>query len=431
MAENYNPLISVIIPVWNPGPGISRCIESLRNQTVKEIEMIFVDDCGTDDSMEKVRAASEEDSRVRIIENEENIGAGQSRNMGIEAAHGEYLSFVDPDDYIAPDFLELLYKKAESKRYDIVKGSVVQINEKGQEIITGRSLNHSIRKGLAEGRQLYTLFSYEHHSAIYRSEFLILNNIRYGNSLRAQDTTFLLRACSKVNTFEIVDAARYYFCERTGSAMHTIDADHLTGYLDYIRETIEYAVKEIPQEKRSTAYFCGRFMDALREYKRYENNVKMENAPENYLEGLRSELLTIPFCDDLTRASYPMRALADYCLAMPTIPYYSPWEGANPPVRYAELSRDWITFYLDHPRERNSCQLDLVRVCCRAMLAVHGKPSTTYSSDECRIGTAILREQLKRCPMHLRFIISARYVTGSRLMSIPGPVVHRHDDKQS
>ena len=109
MEQNQSPLVSVIVPVWNPGPGITRCIESLRNQTLEEIEMIFVDDCGTDDSMDKVRDAAEDDSRILIIENGKNIGAGPSRNRGIEAARGEYLSFVDPDDHVAPDFLELLY----------------------------------------------------------------------------------------------------------------------------------------------------------------------------------------------------------------------------------------------------------------------------------------------------------------------------------
>ena len=59
--------ISVIIPVWNPGPGVSRCIESLRDQTLKEIEMIFVDDCGTDDSMDRVRGEAKVDPRIRIL----------------------------------------------------------------------------------------------------------------------------------------------------------------------------------------------------------------------------------------------------------------------------------------------------------------------------------------------------------------------------
>ena len=71
-----NPRISVILPVWNPGPGIDRCISSLRGQTLQDIEMIFVDDRGTDDAMEKIRAAAAEDPRIRILENPENMGAG-------------------------------------------------------------------------------------------------------------------------------------------------------------------------------------------------------------------------------------------------------------------------------------------------------------------------------------------------------------------
>ena len=83
---------SVIVPVWNPGPGILRCIESLRNQTLKEIEMIFVDDCGTDDSMDKVRTAATEDPRIRILKNEENVGSGPSRDALLFSMGGSLAS---------------------------------------------------------------------------------------------------------------------------------------------------------------------------------------------------------------------------------------------------------------------------------------------------------------------------------------------------
>jgi glycosyltransferase involved in cell wall biosynthesis len=99
------PKVSVIVPVWNPGSGISRCIGSLRNQTLDDIEMIFVDDCGTDGAMDVVRAAEKEDPRIRIMENSKNIGPGISRNKGIEVARGDYLSFIDADDYVNPVFL--------------------------------------------------------------------------------------------------------------------------------------------------------------------------------------------------------------------------------------------------------------------------------------------------------------------------------------
>ncbi|MBQ4484990.1 MAG: glycosyltransferase family 2 protein, partial [Prevotella sp.] len=113
--KEITPKASVIVPVWNPGSGISRCVESLRDQTLEDIEMIFVDDCGTDGAMDIVRAAAAEDSRIRIITNTENVGPGISRNAGIDIARGEYLSFVDADDYVSPNFLEVLYTKAKSE----------------------------------------------------------------------------------------------------------------------------------------------------------------------------------------------------------------------------------------------------------------------------------------------------------------------------
>lgn len=119
------PRISVILPVWNPGPGIDRCLSSLRSQTLQDIEMIFVDDRGTDDAMEKIRAAAAEDPRIRILENPENMGSGPSWNRGIEAARGEYILCVDPDDFIDHHFLEVLYQYAAEKNLDIVKGSIV------------------------------------------------------------------------------------------------------------------------------------------------------------------------------------------------------------------------------------------------------------------------------------------------------------------
>ena len=96
--------VSVILPVYNVGPWIGKCIESLKKQTLQNLEFVFVDDLGSDDSMKQVEVWAAEDNRVRIIRNQKNIGSGRSRNRGIEEARGEYLSFVDPDDRVADDF---------------------------------------------------------------------------------------------------------------------------------------------------------------------------------------------------------------------------------------------------------------------------------------------------------------------------------------
>lgn len=107
-----NIKVSVILPVYNVEKFIGRCIESLKVQTLNDLEFIFVDDCGKDSSMKHVEEFAASDSRVRIIRNDKNMGAGASRNAGIEAAQGRYLSFIDPDDYISSDFFVRLYSKA-------------------------------------------------------------------------------------------------------------------------------------------------------------------------------------------------------------------------------------------------------------------------------------------------------------------------------
>lgn len=116
--------VSVILPVYNPGKGIRKCIESLQRQTLRDIEMIFVDDCGTDGAMGQVKEAAARDSRIKYLINPHNIGSGPSRNRGIEAAEGEYLAFADPDDYLGEDFLELLYTRGCRRAQILLKETV-------------------------------------------------------------------------------------------------------------------------------------------------------------------------------------------------------------------------------------------------------------------------------------------------------------------
>ena len=145
------PKVSVVLPVYNVEPYIDRCIESLQAQTMDELEFIFVDDCSTDGSMEAIERWATTDDRVRILRNEQNLGSGPSRNRGIEAACGYYLSFVDPDDYVALDFYELLWRAAEANSFpSIVKGSRVfaQEGETGHFESAASNLNDIIRNGL-------------------------------------------------------------------------------------------------------------------------------------------------------------------------------------------------------------------------------------------------------------------------------------------
>ncbi|MHA7129394.1 glycosyltransferase family 2 protein [Algoriphagus namhaensis] len=101
-----NPLISVVIPVYNTEKYVAEAIESIQNQTFTDWELILVDDCSADSSVEVCMSYAEQDSRIRVIRQEQNQGALKSRNLGIEAATGRFLCFLDSDDTFEPEKLE-------------------------------------------------------------------------------------------------------------------------------------------------------------------------------------------------------------------------------------------------------------------------------------------------------------------------------------
>lgn len=121
-ADHASPLISVIVPIYNMEPLLPRCLDSLAAQTLRDLEIICVDDGSTDGSGGIVRKYASGDSRFRLI-TQENSGRAEARNAGIRAAAAPYLGFADPDDYVEPDMYERLYRLAEESGADMVQCS--------------------------------------------------------------------------------------------------------------------------------------------------------------------------------------------------------------------------------------------------------------------------------------------------------------------
>ena len=113
-----NPLISIIVPVYNPGKYLRRCIESLINQTYSNIEVLLVDDGSSDGSDEICEEYKNSDSRISVI-HQTNSGVSIARNRALDIAKGEYISFVDSDDYVTADFIESLYRAISENVVDL------------------------------------------------------------------------------------------------------------------------------------------------------------------------------------------------------------------------------------------------------------------------------------------------------------------------
>lgn len=102
------PKVSIVVPVYNVERQLARCINSLRTQTIEKVEIILVNDGSTDKSLEICRYFAELDRRIKVID-KPNGGVSSARNKGIELAQGEYIGFVDPDDWIEPDMYRSIY----------------------------------------------------------------------------------------------------------------------------------------------------------------------------------------------------------------------------------------------------------------------------------------------------------------------------------
>lgn len=129
------PELSIIVPIYKVEKYLDECIQSILHQTFTDFELILVDDGSPDACPQMCDAIAEQDSRVRVI-HQKNGGLSAARNTGIEAAHGNWLGFVDSDDFVAPDFYEKLYNAAVNADADCAVCSVQLTHEDGSRMDT-------------------------------------------------------------------------------------------------------------------------------------------------------------------------------------------------------------------------------------------------------------------------------------------------------
>lgn len=203
------PKVSVIIPVYNVEEYLRRCLDCLVNQTLRDIEIILVDDCSTDGSLDILKEYVSKDERFKLITLSQNQGASFARNKGLEIATGEYLNFIDSDDTIDLNYYEELYKKAHSENLDLVKCSRVKIDLEGN--LTKSNLNSFVKSSIYA-------FTYEWTTAIFRASIIFDNNIKFPVDVRkAQDVVFLNDVVLKTKTYAVIDNVNYYYHKRENS----------------------------------------------------------------------------------------------------------------------------------------------------------------------------------------------------------------------
>lgn len=128
------PKVSVIVTIYNAGEFLYRCLDSLLNQTLRDIEIILVIDCPTDGSDIVAKDYASRDLRIKIVENRENLHIGESRNVGIRNASGRFITFIDHDDFCSCTMLEKLYNQAINSKSELVWSILANYDERSKEI---------------------------------------------------------------------------------------------------------------------------------------------------------------------------------------------------------------------------------------------------------------------------------------------------------
>lgn len=205
------PKVSVIVPCYNVSPYLERCLDSLVQQTLKDIEIICIDDKSTDNTLNILHKYAKQDSRIKIIEQTKNTGVAIARNKGIKQAQGKYIGFVDPDDYVDTDFYEKLYIKSTTTNSDIIKGNVISINMNTKDSYIDKKMSN-IEKHISN-------FSSTFWSAIYKRDFIKKNDINFPPYIiTSQDAVFLTKVGLSAQNIKLVYNTFYhYFYQRPGS----------------------------------------------------------------------------------------------------------------------------------------------------------------------------------------------------------------------
>ncbi|MEG1311454.1 MAG: glycosyltransferase [Romboutsia sp.] len=216
-------LISVIVPIYNVEQYLPKCIESIINQTINDIEIILVNDGSTDNSGEIADNYAKNDQRIKVI-HKENGGQGSARNKGIDIAKGEYIGFVDSDDWVDLDMYEKLYKNAKEENLDIAVCSRKiwsEDNELGFTLEVKNEIVNNVIKDVPNYIINYLLYSYTVSTCnkIYKSKIIKKSNILFDSVENIGSEDALFNYCLLLNIQRIgsIKGTYYNGLERMGS----------------------------------------------------------------------------------------------------------------------------------------------------------------------------------------------------------------------
>lgn len=260
MLKINNPLLSIIVPVYNVERFLKECLTSLETSNDINYEVILIDDGSSDNSKKICEYFCQKNLNFRLI-SKKNEGLSATRNLGINLSIGKYITFIDSDDYVDFDILNDLLIFANNNDLDIMRGSyekfwgfnknkIKKNNVKNELKVYDNNLSY-LESSLKENR--YEIVSC---TSLYKKELLIKNNFYFIESLFFEDHefTFKVLLSSNCKIGESINKPYYFYRQREGSITKSVDSKKIVSFLEIIKIQKEYIENNLCEKKRKIAY---------------------------------------------------------------------------------------------------------------------------------------------------------------------------------
>ncbi len=273
-------LLSIIVPVYNTAKDglLEYCLNSLVNQTVKDFEIITVDDASTDNSLEVLKRFAEQyPDIVKVISLPENLHQGGAKNKGLSVCRGEFIGFVDSDDWVTPDYFKNLINRALETGADMVACDICRVKEHSMIPGIRETSNRPEQFGKMDHDKRVSLILHPGTAVtkVYRRDLFFCRDFSYPEKKFFEDNATGIELVIRSNHFEYCKESLYFYYQHDNSTVHTITEERCEDRLEAMRIMLKYA--------KQNGYF-----DEFREVLEYKfTNLFYQNTLFSYMQGCK------------------------------------------------------------------------------------------------------------------------------------------------
>lgn len=268
------PVVSIIIPVYNASKTIDKCLKSVLGQTLKDIEVIVINDCSTDDSLKKLKKYK----NIVLLNNEKNLGPAGSRNRGLDVAKGKYIGFVDSDDYIGERMYEVMSSKMNDE-VDLVACSRINVTKKGTVPV--------INKNTETDAKAFTKTSNYNCDKLFKREIIEKYHLRLPDKYSyAEDFAFGIRYKFYANKMCILQEPFYYYLADSEGSITNSYKRNLFNIIDVLEEMLEFFRSNnafFEYESELVELSAGFYVRRIREFKNFDDKKLQREFVKRFL----------------------------------------------------------------------------------------------------------------------------------------------------